>query len=278
MSHPTRLILALVVAGCDGGPQNPLDGFGDAADLGPPAPDLGTQCDPTERLCAHEFRWTFTGGATQPDVVEVRGSFNGWSPGATPMTLSSGVWKASANLDWGSTVEYKFFAQWNNNPNNPLWLTDPNDPDKAGDGNSLLSNVTCAQWACKPGQPHLLLAAAPTTTATSYSFQVRFVPAGAELDETKTIITVNGAPIAAGAVPYDAAARTFTVSVAAGVTSPSKYGYVFRVQDRNGKTATLFVPFWIEAAPFQWKDAFMYEVLLVQPIPPRLQYHQSKCQ
>ncbi|MGZ6780460.1 MAG: alpha-amylase family glycosyl hydrolase, partial [Mycobacterium sp.] len=116
-------------------------------------------------------------------------------------------------------------------------------------------------------QPQLLLAAMPTTSASGYSFQVNFVPGSAELDPAKTIITLNGAPVAAGAVPYDAGTHTFTVSVSSGVTSPNKYGYVFRVQDLDGKPATLFVPFWIEAASFQWKDAFVYELMTDRFLP-----------
>ncbi len=276
--------LALAVAGCGGGttPPQPPDlifnpGAIDAAglpygsggggpDLAVPSPDLyqppadmTVVCDPSSRLCPHEFSWTFMNGPIQPDVVEVRGSFNGWAPGALPMTLANGVWTATAELPWGATVEYKFFAKWNNNPNNPLWVTDPSNPDVAVDGNSVLANVMCAQWSCKPTIPVLELVAPPTTSANAYSFQVKFVPANAELDPAKTVVTLNGAPVA---VPYDPVAHLFSVSVANGVTSPNKYGYVFRVQDLNGVAASLFVPLWIEASPFQWKDAFMYEVMI----------------
>src|SRR5262249_17306231 len=98
-----------------------------------------------------------------------------------------------------------------------------------------------------------------TVGASSYSFQVDFFPDGAELDTTKTIVTLNGATVT---VPYDATTHAFTISVSSGITAPNKFGYVFRVTDLNGKSATLFVPFWVEATTWDWKDTFLYEIMV----------------
>ena len=66
-----------------------------------------------------------------------RRKLNSWTAGALPMTLQGGTWKATANLSWGSTVEYKFWARWNDNPNYPLWANNPS-AQTAADGNSRI--------------------------------------------------------------------------------------------------------------------------------------------
>ena len=261
------VLVAVVLAGCgatestadlavslDGGPHS------DAG--GPPPNDAGNvACDPSLRSCAHQFTWQFTAGNIQPDTVEVRGTFNNWAPGALPMSLNNGVWTATGNLPWGANVEYKFWAQWNNNPGNPLWITDPANSDIGADGNSLLPDVMCAAWTCAAAKPKLVLVAAPAVTPSAYSFDVQFIPGGAELDPSKIVVALNGAPVAQGAVPYDATTHRFTVSVTSGVSSPNKFGYLFHVTDLKNESASLFVPFWVENTPFEWKDALMYEVM-----------------
>lgn len=252
------LALFLGVVGCGAS-------SGMHADIG--APDGGADfaqngmCEPALRLCPHTFTWTFDAGNLQPDVVEVRGTFNDWQAGVSPMTLANGSWTATLNLPWDANVEYKFYAQWNDNPSQPLWVTDPMDPDTAADGNSALGMVECGNFTCIPPSPSLELVAPPQTTASSYQFQVKFVPGTSELDPTKTAITVNGASVAATSVPYDAASRTFSVAVTSGVSSPNKYSYLIQVKDMGGNSAQIYVPFWVEASPFEWQDAFMYEVM-----------------
>ena len=206
--------------------------------------------------------WTFTGGSIQPAVVEVRGTFNNWAPGATPMTLAGGTWTATVNLAWGSTVEYKFWAQWSDNPGSPLWTTDPLNPNTdPATGNSEIENISCTAWTC-PSGPYLVLVAAPTVDTSSYSFQVMYVPGSAELDTSKTVVTLNGTTVDTTAAPYDAGSHLFTVAVSSGVQAPSKISYLFKVQDTQGNPSSLFIPFWIEASPFEWKDSFMYEVMI----------------
>ncbi len=261
------LASAFLLAGCgtpstginsDLGHIDLLGGVHDFQTVG----DGGTSCDPLERSCSHTFTWTYS-GTTQPDIAEVRGSFNNYSPGALPMKLVNGAWTATTELPYGSAVEYKFWAQWNNNPSNPIWVNDPASPT-APDGNSLLASVTCTSFTCAPATPQLILVAPPSVGPTAYSFDVRFVPADgastSEIDTTKTTILLNGSGVTS--VPYSAASHTFSVSVTSGITSPNKYAYRFSVTDLSGRTASLFVPFWVEATPFQWNDAFMYEVMI----------------
>jgi len=250
--------------GDEGAAPGDSGGADSAADTG--ADSAPSTCDPSMRVCAHTFTWTLPSGTSQPDFAEVRGSFEGWEPGVLPMTLKNGVWTATAQLPVGASVEYKFWAGWGSSRCSiapcESWFTDPGDPTTAPDGNSLLQSVSCAAPACPAAAgPQLVLVAQPTIGADSYSFQVRFVPGGAALDPTKTVITLDGAPVAPGAVPYDPGSRLFSVSVPSGA-APNKYAYLFRVQDTAGRSASIFVPFWLEAAPFQWKDAFIYEAMI----------------
>ena len=55
--------------------------------------------------------------------------------------------------------------------------------------------------------------------------------------------------------------------MSSGVLIPDKYGYLFLVADANGNPARLFVPFWIEASSFDWRDSFMYEVMIDRFLP-----------
>ena len=253
-------------SGEGGGPTMGGPGPGSDGGSGTDGGGSSTTCDASQRMCAHEFTWTLPSNSSQPDVAEVRGTFNNWASGTAPMTLTNGVWKATVMLPLGAAnVEYKFWASWESSRCTiapcETYFVDPASSQTAADGNSELQTVSCSSYTCPgPTVPTLELEAPPTIGATSYSFKVKFVPHGAELDPSKTVITLNGAALAGNAVPYDAAAHEFTVSVPS--ATANKYGYVFNVQDANGVSAApLFVPFWLEASAFQWKDSFMYEVM-----------------
>jgi glycosidase len=189
--------------------------------------------------------------------VVLNTDYGNWA-NAIPLTKSGSAWQAQVQVPYGKDVQYKFVADgnWMTNPGSPLVSL----PSSGGvNVNNILQGVTCGTPA--PGTL-TLVGGSVATTATSYSFQVQFTPGGADLDPSKTVITLNGAPVAAGAIPYDAKTHTFTVSVASGVTAPNKYGYLFQVADQYGQVARLFVPFWVEATPFQWQDSFLYEVMV----------------
>jgi glycosidase len=225
----------------------------------------GATCDSAHATCPHTFTWTLPAGTSQPDVAEVRGTFNGWADNALPMTFSGGSWTATAALPVGATVEYKFWASWGSSRCTvapcDAWFTDPGNPATSAAGNSLLSSVTCAAPGCPANTaPSLVLVAPPAIGPDSYSFQVKFVAASADIDPAKTVVSLNGTPLSASATPYDSATHTFTVSVASGAAA-NKYGYLFKVTDLAGKSASLFVPFWLEATPFTWRDAFIYEIM-----------------
>ncbi len=175
-----------------------------------------------------------------------------------PLKLESGIWQVVTPVPAGQDVEYKFVADGN-------WMINSAQPtvDLPGQNgtttNNILQAVTCGTPA--PGTLQLV-GNAVNTTASSYSFKVQYMPGDAELDPSKTKITLNGAAVPASSVPYDAKSHIFTVSVKSGVKSPEKYSYLFEVTDKNGIGARLFVPFWVQKSDFQWKDAFIYEVMV----------------
>ncbi len=261
-------------------------------DSGPPA------CAEPDRLCDHEF--TYQGDGSESSVV-LKGSFDGWGAGKPMAKGADDLWSVVVPLPWDTRVLYKFLldgTSWIADPANPKNDGAPNynsvlDPATCAEwtckgptgcvatgcaGETPSCNETsgaceCTDASCGTGKlcdavsktcvaapagPALQLAALPTVGADSYSFKVVYVPhsSGDALDLAASAVTLNGA---AAAVPYDAATRTFTAS-ATGV-APGKYGYLFRVKDTGGRASTLFVPFWVEATAFTWKDAFLYQIM-----------------
>jgi glycosidase len=232
-------------SGSDG--TTPSDG-GSAGDGSPNTNDGAA----TPATCPY----TFTLADNSYSAVVLNTDFSGWDSPVS-LTKSGSTWSVTTPVPYGIDVEYKFVADGN-------WITDPAAPtidlpsQSAMTVNNILQAVTCGV----PSAGELaLVGGAVSTTATSYSFQVHFAPGGADLDPTRTVITLNGSAVAAGSIPYDATSHTFTVSVSSGVT-PNKYGYLFQVADKNGLPARLFVPFWIESTTFEWNDAFLYEVMI----------------
>jgi glycosidase len=229
----------------EGGGVGPGDGASDDASFVPPA------------TCPETFSLPDNGYTT----VVLNTDYDNWS-GAIPLTKSGTTWQVTTPVPYGKDVEFKFVADGN-------WLVSSSSPtitlpSTAGTNtNNVLEAVTCGI----PTAGSLKLVGSVAATATSYSFQVRYVPGSADIDPSKTVITLNGAGVAAGAVPYDSGSHTFTVSVSSGVSAPNKYGYLFEVQDTNGFPARLFVPFWVEATSFSWSDSFMYEVMVDRFLP-----------
>lgn len=220
---------------------------------------MGDGGGPTDGSAGHPATcaYTFTLPDSSYSTVVFQADYLNWMNGL-PMTKSGGSWSVTAQVPYGTDVEYKFVADGN-------WLVNPGQPqiqlpsDQGTNTNNILQAVTCG--VPTPGTLKLV-AGSLTTTATSYAFQVAWTPGAADLDATKTVVTLNGTALPASAVPYDAASHTFSVSVTSGVTSPNKYGYLFQVQDKNGLPARLFVPFWIQPSAWGWQDAFIYEVMV----------------
>ena len=111
-----------------------------------PIPDLTSEysepCETTARSCAHEFKLK----AGPEQKVELRGDFraDGWIRGE-PMVKTGDSWAATVGVQWGATVQYKFFVD------GATWVLDPANSTTgttAGVTNSQVNNVTCAKWSC----------------------------------------------------------------------------------------------------------------------------------
>ena len=222
-----------------------------------PTPDGGTPGDAgLPSTCPETFTFPDKGYSS----VNLETDFNMWVTPGIPMTKNaSGAWSVVVQVPFGKDVEYKFVADG-------TWMPSPNSPTvqlpsltQGTNTNNILQAVTCGIPASGALQ---LVGSNVTTTSSSYTFQVLYVPGAADLDTSKTLITLNGATVPATAAPYDASTHTFTVSVSSGVTAPNKYGYVFQVQDKNGNVSRLFVPFWVGSTSFEWNDSFMYEIMV----------------
>jgi neopullulanase len=235
--------------GHDGSAGSPDGSTGSDSSTGSP------EAAPPPTSCPYTFSLPDSGYTT----VQLETDYNMWSTAIAMTKNASGVWLVTTPVPYGTDVEYKFVADGN-------WLYNPADPTidlpsltEGMNINNILQAVTCG--IPTPGTL-TLVGGAVSTTASSYTFQVKYTPGAADLDTSKTLVTLNGATVPSSAAPYDASTHTFTVSVSSGITAPNKYGYVFQVQDTYGNVSRLFVPFWIEASTFEWNDAFMYEVMI----------------
>ncbi len=277
----TTLPLALLACGSDQVNAPSADGGGDDGSFLPPdggpgeggpgpdgssgSPDGSTgnkdgstgflDAGPPPSTCPYTFSLPDSSYTT----VQLQTDYDAWKTPIPMAKNASGVWQVTTQVPFGKDVEYKFVADG-------TWMFNPAAPTIAlpsltlgTNTNNILQAVTCG--IPTPGSLQLV-GGAVTTTASSYAFKVQYTPGSADLDPSRTVITLNGAAVPASAAPYDASTHTFTVSVASGVSAPNKYGYVFQVQDLYGNPSRLFVPFWIEGSTFQWNDAFMYEVMI----------------
>ncbi|PJB33357.1 MAG: hypothetical protein CO108_31055, partial [Deltaproteobacteria bacterium CG_4_9_14_3_um_filter_63_12] len=181
-------------------------------------------------------------------ALYVRGEFNGWGLSAPLALGADGVYRVALQLDPGSYA-YKLYEQgadrWFEDPNNAFFKWE------AGVRNSRLRVRDC-------DQPKLLLTAAPQVSAAGdVAFAVRFVPgaSGAALDPSTVVATQNRVDLAQSFV-----ADTLTVADTA--LAKGKHTYRFAAADSAGRAAELlYVPLWVEDAPFDWRDAVMYFVL-----------------
>lgn len=82
---------------------------------------LFNQCVPASATpVAITFRVDMTGLSVSGSGVHIAGSFQGWNPGATPMTpIANNIWEYTTSLLPGTSVEYKFI-------NGTVWGDDEN--------------------------------------------------------------------------------------------------------------------------------------------------------
>ncbi|HEY3355634.1 MAG TPA: hypothetical protein VGQ83_20450, partial [Polyangia bacterium] len=209
----------------------------------------GTATCAGTRSCATAI--TYDPAGQTITALYARGEFNAWGL-TTPLTRGAdGKWKASVNLAAGDYA-YKLYDQgrdqWFEDPANPYfkWVTNRR--------NSRLRVPDC-------NQPLLVLVSQPAVVAATgaVSFQVQYVDgaAGAGVDAATATVTRNGAALTAA---FNPATGVFTVSDTG--LARGKYAYVFGASDAAARKAErLYVPVWVEDAPFAWQDAIMYFAL-----------------
>jgi neopullulanase len=100
------------------------------------------------------------------------------------------------------------------------------------------------------------------TTVDSYTVVARYIGSG-KLALDSSTVTLNGQPYDAASA-FDAGSQTFTIK-ASGL-APSKYSFLFRMQDDSGAALRpVFVPMWIgpgiRYGGFTWRDATIYQIL-----------------
>jgi len=98
------------------------------------SPDGRRLVIPVERRPLSEVAFLFDPGDTDPSIVSVAGSFNGWDSSALPMIPEAdGLYRATLQLSPG-TYHYKFVV-------NGTWIPDPGNPDRVDDGLGSYNSV-----------------------------------------------------------------------------------------------------------------------------------------
>ena len=138
MSFAPRLrsslfVIAIGLLGCGGSSVHHDGGLSDGgADL---AGDGGNSCDTTLRLCPHLFTYTFTAGATQPDVVlthPTEDPYNGDHPAANRMALEARV--------LAQAIGYPGEGEIIGAP--PVFYFEPHQPEMSGFKPEVLLDIT----------------------------------------------------------------------------------------------------------------------------------------
>jgi len=109
------------------------------------------------------------------------------------------------------------------------------------------------------GENKLTILSQPVATASSYEFKVKYH--GSAIDFSKSKIYLNGIDsTTAVEADYDTATKTFTIKKTG--AAKGKYTYLFKVMSTSGENADyLYVPMWVEDSEFNWKDAFLYQIM-----------------
>ncbi|MBN2493285.1 MAG: hypothetical protein JXR96_01735 [Deltaproteobacteria bacterium] len=197
------------------------------------------------RDCTTELRYMPGSGETVT-ALYVRGEFNGWSLGDRLELEPDGSYVAYLDLEPGD-YGYKLYEQGSGR-----WFLDPANPYfkwVSGERNSRLRVPDCAR-------PALELLGATAVAGGRITFTVQYVDGaeGAGVDPASAQVERNGELV--GSV-FDPASGLFQIDDSG--LAPGKYSYFFRASDQAGRAATpLYVPVWIEDAPFAWEDAILY--------------------
>jgi glycosidase len=197
-------------------------------------------CAPS-RDCAEEL-WYLESGAAQVSVV---GDFNGWNPAADPMeTDGEGTWHLSLALPAG---DYGYLLSVDGEE-----VLDPFAPLTRWDGEEEVSLLRVADCA----QPALEVVEAGATADGALTVEATWLRSsgGAKLEGAEAAL-LDGTPL-------EVTTKRGAISAAVDGLAPGKHTVSLTAWDTDGARAQLRVPLWVEAAPFEWADALVYQIVL----------------
>ena len=182
------------------------------------------------------------------DDLYIKSSFNNWSL-ATPMTYKDGVWSAELFLEPGN-YPYIFFSAKTSkaflDSANPLTMFD--------------KNIRYSKLAVKDCRyPKIELSGRPEISGKNIKFQIKFTAgiSGKNPDFNKSVILLGRER-----AEYSFDNKTGTISIDYEAKESGKYTWFFKIFDADGFAAdVLTVPLWIEEKPFEWQNAFMYQLM-----------------
>lgn len=207
--------------------------------------DLGgeARCQGT-RPCAVRVRYRPEGAP--PRAVFLRGEWNGWDLSEPLQPDPDGALSREVTLPAGD-YGYKFY-----DPDADRWFLDQANPYTkwiAGVQNSRLRVPDCQR-------PLLYLVRPVESGAGAISFAVQAAPGrdGTAIDAASAVASRNRQALAGA---FDE--RTGRFEIRESNLAPGKHSFRFDVRDAAGRAAEpLYLPLWLEEAPFDWRDAVLY--------------------
>ncbi|MFT7622877.1 MAG: glycosidase [Myxococcota bacterium] len=223
---------------------HPADGS-EVADSGPEQPDVAKPEAPADRQCVTSFTYQ---GLGDEQSVHVAGQFNAWSTEDSPLVKGPGnLWTLDLDTSNLTPASYAYKIVVNGDQ----WQLDPATPMRMIDGEVENSKVRIPD--CR------------TPLLTLESLQVSLdsidvvvaVAAGANqngIDASSAAVVHGFAPM--GESGYDSESQRFTVHI--DKPAAGKHSLRFDIANAEGKAEPLFLPIWVEAQPFEWRDAVLY--------------------
>lgn len=274
MKSPRLLIvlpILTVLAGCPSVPPNDVDGGTDrdafradgapvdaaevdAADGGPPVGAWG------RRSCSATVRFAPRPGATS---VQLAGDFTGWGDAPIPMSDADGdgVYSVTVGpengLVRGQLHAYRVVVDGE-------YLLDPAASYRKYDGACINSGLLAP--ACDAGPE--IVPVGDLTTSFDTASSLGHAEVGVEIHTatdgavpTTVDVRLDGVLLDGRAVALDAARGAYDVTLEG--VAPGRHLLSFRATDDRGREAEpIDLPFWIEATPFEWRDATMYMIVV----------------
>lgn len=217
---------------------------------------VGVTASWSERSCSMTITYRNEGA---PTSVKLAGDFTDWGTGALDMaSVGAATFSITLaplpNLAPGTLHAYKFIVDGN-------WVLDEHAPYRKFDGEFV--NSAFLMPDCEGG-PEIRTGRMTTTwegTAGSAAVHLAIAVATDGAPPVEVLATLDGNPLPAGSVTFDATNGSFDLSfpeLAAG-----KHRLALRAADASQRAAMpVDLPFWIEPASFDYRDGPLYMIML----------------